>query len=348
MADGTSDGVESVTLEGDAAAWLAERAGELDVETGEFLERVVAAYRSAEAGDLPADLVTDDELADRLADVEDEYDEKIQDVRERVIQVKREADAKAPADHDHEELAAQASEAAAAAERAESSVESLSARVDRLDEGFENYEDVLSYLRDETDELRGRTTTLATAVSSMRESLRSLAAAEARRARVEQLQREANVEGVEEADCADCGQSVTVALLSAPECPFCGATFEGVTANSGWFSSHALETGGRPALEASAAPVGEDGWLAGDDETLEEMAAGGGEREDREPETWADPGTEPPPEEPASGDHQVVDVEEADVDPGAESTGPGPSTDSKAADTDTEPTDAGEDEVTDD
>ncbi|MFW5965560.1 MAG: hypothetical protein ACOCP3_02285, partial [Halodesulfurarchaeum sp.] len=43
-------------------------------------------------------------LEDRVNALEAELDEKIQDVRERVIQVKREADGKAPADHEHESL----------------------------------------------------------------------------------------------------------------------------------------------------------------------------------------------------------------------------------------------------
>src|SRR6056297_1107802 len=121
MADGTSDGVEGATLEGPAAAWLAERADELGIEEAAFLERVVAAYRSVEENEMEADLATSDEYADRLDDlaerveavesraadaesrVEDaeaDFDEKLQDVRERVVQVKREADEKAAEDHD--------------------------------------------------------------------------------------------------------------------------------------------------------------------------------------------------------------------------------------------------------
>lgn len=311
MADGTSDGVEGATLEGPAAAWLAERADELGLDDEEFLKRVVAAYRSVEENELEADLATSDEHADRLedlearvddvesradetesrvADAEADFDEKLQDVRERVVQVKREADGKADADHDHPDLAEDVTEALAAAERADEVAAALEADVadleERVDAGFENFEEVLEFLRDETDELSGKVTTLATAVVSMREAVRTVGAAEARRARTDALKRTANVSGVEEADCEDCGQSVTLALLTAPECPFCGAPFEDVAPGSGWFSSNTLETGATPALTAGRPWLDDESddregsWLGAETETLEEMAAGeSGERD---------------------------------------------------------------------
>jgi|GEM_PF-469419 DNA repair exonuclease SbcCD ATPase subunit len=305
MADGTSDGVEGATLEGPAAAWLAERADELGLDDEEFLKRVVAAYRSVEDDELGADLATSDEYADRLDDLaervdetesrvadaesrignaEADFDEKLQDVRERVVQVKHEADGKADADHDHPGLAEDVAAALDEAERADEMTAALTEDVAALDEqvdaGFENFEEVLSFLRDETDDLSGKVTTLAKAVVSMREAVRTVGAAEARRARTDALKRTANVAGVEEADCEDCGQSVTVALLTAPECPFCGAPFEDVAPGSGWFSSNTLETGATPALTAGRPWLddendGREGsWLGAETETLEEMAAG--------------------------------------------------------------------------
>lgn len=306
MADGTSDGVESATLEGPAAAWLAERADELGVDEAEFLERVVAAYRHVEDGEREGDVATSDEYADRLdglgervaaaedrlddaesriGDAEADFDEKLADVRERVVQVKREADEKADADHEHPELADDVAEALEAAERVDEEAAALTEDVadltERVDAGFENVEDVLEFLRDETDDLSGKVTTLAKAVVSMREAVRTVGAAEARRARTDALKRAANVAGVEEADCGDCEQSVTVALLTAPECPFCGAPFEDIAPGSGWFSSHTLETGATPALTAGRPWLDDESddregsWLGAETETLEEMAAGG-------------------------------------------------------------------------
>jgi len=266
-----------------------ERAEELGVSDEALLKRIVAAYRAAEE-DADREFVTNEELREQVEDVESEFDEKIRDVRERVIQVKREADGKAPTDHDHPDVDERAAAAMEAAESAAAEAESLAGEIDSLadhvDAGFDNFEEVLSYLRDETDDLDGKATTLATAVLSVRESVGSLAAAEARRERAESLQREANLAGVENADCDACGQSVTVAQLSAPECPFCGESFEGVEAKTGWFGSHTLVTGRKPALKAKQSWLDDDGeddsWLGGDTDTLEAMATGPEEADDEE------------------------------------------------------------------
>jgi hypothetical protein len=352
MVDGTSDAVENTTLEGPAAAWLAERADELDVSADELLERVVAAYRAAEEGGVP-DVVTEAEFEERLdeveagfqaelsdatgdfesdlADLDDDFSEKLQDVRDRVIQVKRETDAKAPADHDHPELADQATDALAAVDQLEAEVvdvaDTMGRLSERVDAGFENFEEVLTYLRDETDDLDRKLTTLATAVLAMRESVTSVAAANARRERTDRLKREANRSGVRVADCEACGSEVSVGLLTAPECPACGATFEDVEVNEGWFGSHKLVTGSAPALTAGeSAPDGEDDeWLGADTDTLEEMASGNTGSDDGpdvvEPSDVEDPEPAQESEGGQSGGGEsefrvddAVDVSEAELD----------------------------------
>ncbi|MCF2241660.1 hypothetical protein KI372_09930 [Halobacterium salinarum] len=300
MPDGTSDGVESVTLEGPAAAWLAARAEELGHEEDAFLKRVVAAYRSVEDGELAADEgvgdrlteVTSrvDELEAQLDDHEATVDELVEDVRERVVQVKRETDGKADAGHGHPELAADIEAALAAAEHAEGTVdavaEDVTAVTERVDAGFENFEAVAESLDEETAGLSEKVSTLAQAVVSMREAVLSVGAAEARRARVDALKRAANVAGVRTADCEGCEQAVDVALLTAPECPFCGAAFADVSPDPGWFSNHTLETGETPALAAGGPQgngEGEDSdqsWLGAETETLERMASAGDSRGD--------------------------------------------------------------------
>ncbi len=66
---------------------------------------VEAATESAVSSQLP-DIVdtVERQLAERFDALEADFQTKIEDVRERVVQVKREADAKAPADHGHEEF----------------------------------------------------------------------------------------------------------------------------------------------------------------------------------------------------------------------------------------------------
>jgi rubrerythrin len=382
MADGTSDAVESATLEGPAAAWLGERADELGIEPSELLKRVVAAYRSVEDGDLAADVITredaeallenalasrvEDRLAaveDRVDAAEDDFDGKLQDVRERVVQVKREADGKADADHDHPELAADVEDAMAelddvAAETADLA-EEVAAVSDHVDRGFENFEEVLTYLRDEVDDLHTRTTALASAVLSIRESVQTLGAAEMRRARAERIQREATLSGVEHADCEDCGQTVAVGQLTAPECPFCGAAFEDVQPKDGWFGSHTLATGSTPALPSGRSWLddedSESDLLGGETDSLEEMAAdedadegvdSGGESV-RATEDGDHVGTEPVDadivgEDDGGEDVDVVDADVVDV----EDTGPMDATDQRAH-TESDGGDPGNEEATD-
>jgi phage shock protein A len=180
MADGTSDAVESATLEGPAAAWLGDRAEELGIEPSELLKRVVAAYRSVEDGDLAADVITredaeelldealgerveqrlDDvesgladvesdvaDVEDRVADAEDNFDEKLQDVRERVIQVKREADEKADDDHDHPELSAELDDAMATVAEFEDAMETVT----ELEAETEDLADEVAAVSDHVD-----------------------------------------------------------------------------------------------------------------------------------------------------------------------------------------------------
>lgn len=296
MPDGTSDAVDGVALEGATAAWLESRAEELGLDEAELLNRIVAAHQAAvespdeesfvtkstleaELDAIEADLAeAESTLEDDIAAAESEFTDKIDDVRERVIQVKRETDKKAEADHDHPDIADRLETTAKATKDVEERQAELSEAVEdlrkRVDAGFKNFEEVLSYLRDETDSLDRKTTTLASAVLSMRESVASVAAGEAHRKRAEQLQRESNLAGIQDGKCADCEQTVTIAQLAVPECPFCGAIFEGVEPKSSWFGSHTLLTGSTPAIEAGENWVeGEDGsWFEGDAETLEEMA----------------------------------------------------------------------------
>ena len=100
----------------DVEEWLAERADSGERSREELLALAVDFYRFLASRDevapdaedipeVPAIVERLDALDADVAALSDAVDEKIEDVRERVIQVKREADGKAPADHDHPELA---------------------------------------------------------------------------------------------------------------------------------------------------------------------------------------------------------------------------------------------------
>lgn len=264
----------SVRLPPDLEEWLDQQASDTDRSREDVLRELVAAYRSItedEAGetvvtepDMDAyasqDDVTDLEaravLEDALDEHRDDIDEQLDDIRKRVVQVKREADSKAGSDHDHPDLGGRL-------DAIENDVTALSESVrdveDDLDSGFENFEDVLEYLTETTDDLDEKTGTLARVLVDARTELKRLSAREARRAETEALKLAANREGVETAKCDACDAAVTVALLTAPECPQCASTFNDVEERSGLFSSNQLVTGDPPALpEGRADDLDED------------------------------------------------------------------------------------------
>lgn len=263
--------------------WLEARADEADVPPDVLLERFAAAFRAAEEGDIPQ-VVRRPELADARADLDDlrtDVDDMIRDVRQRVIQVKRETDAKAPADHTHDDLAERLEGVAETAASARSDVEAVESAVDaledRVDDGFENFEEILSYLTDAVDDLEAKHTRLARAALSMREGLTGVTEREGRRFAADRLREQANTHGVRTATCADCDATLDVALLTDARCPHCASTFASVEPKRGFFGSPTLEVGDRPALEAPDVRESEASPLA-------DLAADG----DGRPDTPAD------------------------------------------------------------
>ncbi|WP_277555116.1 CopG family transcriptional regulator [Halobaculum limi] len=254
--------------------WVYSRAEETGRAPQEVLARAVSVSRllDAEADSLPTpDTLGDtaaapDDLTDQIADLDrrvqaldDDLDEKIDDVRSRVIQVKREADAKAEADHDHPDLQ-EAVDSLASLEGLDAELDSLAADLDslrtdvealeaRFEEGFDNYEEVLEYLTDTTDDHDAKLSTLARVVADLRTRVAKQEARESQRRAAEELQTEANRHGITKATCDSCGATVQLALLSVPECPHCAATFESVEPASGFLGSPSLSVGHRPALE---------------------------------------------------------------------------------------------------
>ncbi|MFD1632244.1 hypothetical protein ACOZ4L_11140 [Haloplanus ruber] len=246
--------------------WIERKAAERDTDPEAILAHAVGVYRALDAevdaadgtppDSDPLDPGVDPErvaemydqvesLDDRVAAVEDDLDTKIEDVRERVIQVKRETDTKAPSDHDHPDLDARVDAAHSAAETADERVERLDRRLER---GFENYEEILEHLTDVTDDLDRKVTRLAGAVVDVRSDLQRVTAAEHDREAVDTLRTAANRHGARTAACADCGATIDLGLLSRPHCPHCEATYVDFEPATGFFASATLVTGDRPAL----------------------------------------------------------------------------------------------------
>jgi predicted Zn-ribbon and HTH transcriptional regulator len=241
-------------------SWVEERAGQRGVDPEAVLARAVLIHREAErvadterADDPSAVAARLDRLddidgevaavADRLDQLDDVVDELIEDVRERVIQVKRETDAKAPSDHDHPDLRETATEAAETAERALAAAETARDATDGEGLGEE-----VGDLRETTERLEARAETLARVAVDARDEIRRLRSAEEERAAADELRRTANRNGDTAAKCEDCGGTVDLGLLSRPRCPHCETALADVEP-SGLIGKARLRTGTPPALE---------------------------------------------------------------------------------------------------
>lgn len=242
----------AVDVDGDAV--------EIDVDESEsaaaFVEPVVAAAvggsHEAEGVD-PADLERVQEVAaeaareavsgervastDRLSDIETrldaleaDLDEKIDDVRGRVIEVKRETDAKARADHDHDAIEAVGRQLA----DLQDEVAALAGTVADLESGSApaRLDDVEEDLAEMEDRLR----TVAWIVRDLREAQE----ANTGDAGLSELKREAAAADVARAKCENCGEGVDISLLTEPACPHCEATVSRVEPSSGFFSKPTL------------------------------------------------------------------------------------------------------------
>lgn len=280
--DQSSDGPGAGDLPEPIREWLADRAAEEGIPEEELVSRLLRAGGAAD-GDTTGERL--DAVEETVEALRVDLDEKIDDVRGRVIQVKREVDDRAPADHDHPELEERIERTADGA-GAEASVPGHGAG-----EG-NGIVETLEHLVETTGELEHKLDRLARVTVSLRGIVDDLAGSEAENAAVAALARSANVHGARRADCGSCGESVDVGLLSKPRCPYCAEPFEAFVPNHGLFGSHTLEVGSPPALEPAdglesvpdpdiGTDDGGDGPLSGVD--FGDVGAAGGTEDDGTP-----------------------------------------------------------------
>jgi prefoldin subunit 5 len=263
-----SEPTETVTvrLPSDLDSWLDEQARELGVDRETVLVQMLASYRATAEldGDLDAaefefgapsderveevvDQRVEAALAEQLSDatetverrvdsrvdsVQAEFQEKLEDVRERVIQVKQEADAKAPADHDHEEF----DRLVALGSHVDDLQDDVERLTERLDATLPEQETAIEELEADLDTVQERLRTVAWAVRDLRDDVE----ADTGLAAVERVKRAAAKADVDRARCENCGNGVEIALLTDPHCPHCEATVTDVEEASGFFSKPKL------------------------------------------------------------------------------------------------------------
>lgn len=292
----TGERTTTPQLREDLESWLADRVEGTDRTTDEELERIVAVYRlatdGAEAGTDVENLPDPESLArlpDRLKETREEFQKRIEDIRERVIQVLEETHDRAEKDHTHPEIDDSIAEIADRADSLEESlteldeslaeleesldaddwrreVESLQTNLEATTDRLDGFATRLDTVDDRSEETEGKLDTLASAVVRLRKRADRLEARVEPEDRLDAVREEANRTGSRTADCGQCGRSVTVALLSAPSCPHCEATFQGIDPSRGFFGSATLLADDRPALEGETVRESD----AGDDGTDEQ------------------------------------------------------------------------------
>jgi predicted Zn-ribbon and HTH transcriptional regulator len=251
--------------------WVDERAVERGVDPEAVLARAILVNREvdrlAEAADdghasvaARLDRLADVDgevsaVADRLDALDAEVDDLVADVRERVIQVKRETDAKAPADHGHDDLRATAMQADETAMQADETAErAIEAATAAREAAGDDHDGQVSDLSERVERLDERAETLARVAVDARAELRKLQSAEAERAAADELRRSANQQGDAVAKCEDCGGTVRLGLLSRPRCPHCNAGVASVDP-SRFVGKARLRTGTPPALDGGTPDV---------------------------------------------------------------------------------------------
>jgi DNA repair ATPase RecN len=152
----------------------------------ELLKRAIVALADAEGIDVP-DAEEVAAIEARLDDLDAEVDEKVEDLRERFVELYRDLESKAPADHAHEETAERLDGVAADLDALESRLDEVEAEaaatatvgeaveetIDALDDRLARVESrtgEIDELRDRTeavDDLEARLTDLEAAVSDL-------------------------------------------------------------------------------------------------------------------------------------------------------------------------------------
>lgn len=261
----TTEGLES-TVETATAdlETLRSTVGSLDGDVEELTGRI----DSLEAGI--------DELSDGVGSLEADLDDKIEDLRDRVVRVYRDVERKAAAEHAHPEIESTVDELSTTVEALGAALDEVESRLEAVDEGTTAVDDRVSALESRFEEELARDadvdeklSRVASAVVGVQRRLGAVERRTAGRERLATLTAAANRHGVRKADCGGCHGTVTLGLLTKPECPHCNREFGDLEPKSGFFGTSTLTVGDPPALEGD---VSTDGST---DRSVQDGARGG-------------------------------------------------------------------------
>jgi len=219
-------------------ALLQPSADELDAVVAATVDEklngsVEAATESAVKAHIP-DIVdtVERQLAERFDALEADFQTKIEDVRERVVQIKRETDAKAPADHSHEEL----DRINGLTREIEEMEAELAALRDDVTESLETEDEQIDDIDNRLDDVEDKLTRVAWVVSDLRDDQ---GGRDQNQKAVDRLKRAAAQENISTARCSNCDEQVEIGLLTEPQCPHCNTTVSDVRPEGGIIRSKA-------------------------------------------------------------------------------------------------------------
>jgi len=230
--------LDATSVEDEVRAVIAERMTDIAGAVAEQLEveRQVEDAIEARRSELVQSAVdrSTRQVDDELTTVEAEFTDKLDDVRDRVIQVKKETDRKAPAEHDHPDLVDRLNTLANDVEAVRDDLDDL--RAD-LDGQFDSQEERLDEVDETVWDLQDKLETVAYVVRDLRDSGEL---ENKRAASVDAIKQAAAREDLDRARCEACGEGVEIGLMTGPECPHCEATVTDVRPGEGLFGKPML------------------------------------------------------------------------------------------------------------
>lgn len=255
----------TVRLPAALVEWLDERAAAESVDRDELLVQLLSAYQTtatqADDGEtdiehietalsasledrisaIESELTAVESVSEQLQTLESRHDSDMDDVRNRVLQLKGAIRNLAPADHTHYEFSKFRSVIADVSEL-EKTIEQLDTRLLAIDERVEEISTELSDSKSKLDRL-------ARALVSLRDQLNERTAETD--STTDRIKQEAAVQGIHSAKCPECKNSVEIALLTEPACPYCEVLLKDVKPPSWFFGSATFVETETPALEGA-------------------------------------------------------------------------------------------------
>jgi hypothetical protein len=255
--ESTRERTVTITIPAELDDWLETQAAERDIDRDILLSQLLAAYQTTAdyngeldgeiqsfdsdhietlieeqiEQQLPGDSETAAALKDQIETIGGKHEQKIKELHTRVVQIKKELDTKAPEDHGHSEFE-HLRELAARVEAIGDELKTLREEAEKEDD------DQLAEFDERLEEVEDRLQSVAWLVGDLRDTVEEDDTLDV----TDRIKRAAAESNIEQANCQNCGETVSIGLLTEPECPHCSTAVRDVEPSSGWFGKPELRT----------------------------------------------------------------------------------------------------------